>query len=75
MILRFDNTIFDLRYAERVWLDGFYLGIRFHNGKEELIDLRNYNCRPSIVINLIYRHKNEVDYAVHYPKLPEVREK
>jgi hypothetical protein len=75
MILRLDNVIFDLRYAEKIWLDSFYLRIRFHNGKEEMIDLRDYNCRPSVVINIIYRRKNEADYAVHYPKLSEVREK
>jgi hypothetical protein len=48
-----------LRYAEKVWLE---------------VDLKDYNCRPSVVVNVIYRHKNEADYAVHYPKLSKMQE-
>jgi hypothetical protein len=72
MIVWFGNAIYDLRYAEKVWLDGnFYLRIRFYSGKEEIIDLRSYRCRPDSVMAAIYNHKNEEDYAVRY--LPGVQ--
>jgi len=58
MILRFDNTIFDLRYAEKITLDVYLLKIRFSNGKEEAIDLREYNCKPRTVFEIIYRNKD-----------------
>ena len=58
MILRFDNTIFDLRYAEKITLDMYLLRIRFANGKEEIIDLREYNCKPKTVFEIIYRNKD-----------------
>ena len=58
MILRFDNTIFDLRYAEKITLDMYLLRIRFANGKEETIDLREYNCKPKTVFEIIYRNKD-----------------
>jgi hypothetical protein len=66
MIIWFGNAIYDLRYAEKVWLDSFYLRIRFCSGKEEIIDLRSYRCRPDSVMATIYNHKNEADYAVRY---------
>jgi hypothetical protein len=71
MILWFGNAIYDLRYAEKVWLDGFHLHIRFCSGEEEVIDLRNCRCRPDSVMTTIYYHKNEEDYAVRY--LPGVQ--
>jgi hypothetical protein len=48
-----------LRYAEKVRLE---------------VDLKDYNSRPGAVVNIIYRHKNEADYAVHYPKLSKMQE-
>jgi hypothetical protein len=48
-----------LRYAERVW---------------PKVDLKDYNCRPGVAVNIICRHRNEADYAVHYPRLSKMQE-
>ena len=70
MILRFGNVIYDLKYAEKIALSTNLLLIRFANGREEVIDLREYNCRPEILIELIFKNKNK-PIGVSYPKLSE----
>jgi hypothetical protein len=58
MILRFGDTIFDLKYAEKIALDAYLLKIRFANGKEDVIDLREYGYNPDVLIEIVYKNKD-----------------
>jgi len=62
MILRFGNTIYDLKYCEKIDLIRHYLHLRFFNGREEVIDLREYDCDPKTLLNEIMFGKNDDDY-------------
>jgi hypothetical protein len=62
MILRFRDTIYDLKYCEKIELIKHFLHIRFFNGYEEVIDLREYNCDPTKLFNVITIKKNWDDY-------------
>jgi hypothetical protein len=61
MILRFGNTIYDLKYCEKIELVKHFLYLRFLNGREEVIDLREYDCKPDILLNEILYRKNDDD--------------
>ena len=62
MILRFENTIYDLKYCEKIELIKHFLHLRFSNGLEEIIDLREYDCDPIKLFNAITVKKNWDDY-------------
>jgi len=68
MILRFGNVIYDLKYAEKIALSGNLLLIRFANGREETIDLREYDCNPEELMDEICKYKNK-PYEVSYRKI------
>jgi hypothetical protein len=58
MILRFDNVIYDLKYAEKIALFSKLLLIRFANGKEEVVNLNEYDCDSEELMKKICEHKN-----------------
>jgi glycerol-3-phosphate cytidylyltransferase-like family protein len=58
MQLRIGNTIYDLKYCEKIELIKHFLYLRFFNGKEEVIDLREYDCDPIKLFNAITVKKN-----------------
>jgi hypothetical protein len=62
MILRLGNTIYDLKYCEKIELIKHFLHFRFFNGCEEVIDLREYDCNPTKLFNTITIKKNWDDY-------------
>jgi hypothetical protein len=68
MQLRIGNTIYDLKYCERIELAKHFLYLRFSNGREEVIDLREYDCKPDILLNEIFYRKNDDDYRWIKPK-------
>ena len=61
MILRFGNTIYDLKYCEKIELVKHFLYLRFLNGREEVVDLREYDCKPDLLLNEILYRKNDDD--------------
>jgi len=67
MILKFGNVIYDLKYAEKIALFSKFLQIRFANGKEEVIDLSEFDCNPERLMDEILRNKNN-DVSVSYQK-------
>jgi hypothetical protein len=62
MILRFENTIYDLKYCEKIYIHKSFLYLRFFNGLEEVIDLGEYDCKPELLLNTITFRKNDDDY-------------
>ena len=70
MILRFGNVIYDLKYAEKIALFSKLLLIRFANGKEEIVDLSEFDCNPERLMDEILRNKNN-DVGVSYQKKTE----
>jgi hypothetical protein len=68
MILRFGNTIYDLKYCEKIELIKHFLHFRFFNGREEIIDLREYDCNPELLLNAITFRKNDDDYKWIKPR-------
>ena len=59
MILRFGNTIYDLKYCEKIELVKHFLYMRFLNGREEVIDLREYDCDYKELFDQIYNDKTD----------------
>ena len=62
MQLRIGNAVYDLRYCEKIELIKHFLYIRFSNGKEELIDLREYDFDLEKLLSAITIKKNWDDY-------------
>jgi glycerol-3-phosphate cytidylyltransferase-like family protein len=62
VILRFGNTIYDLKYCEKIELIKHFLYLRFFDSKEEVVDLREYDCDPIKLFNAITIKKNWDDY-------------
>jgi hypothetical protein len=59
MILRFGNTIYDLKYCEKIELVKHFLYMRFLNGREEVIDLREFDCDHKELFEQIYNDKTD----------------
>ena len=68
MILRCGDTIYDLKYCEKINLIKHFLHFRFFNGREEVVDLREYDCDPKTLLNEIMFRKNDDDYRWIKPK-------
>jgi hypothetical protein len=68
MILRFGDTIYDLKYCEKIYIHKPFLYLRFFNGREEIIDLREYDCNPELLLNAITFRKNDDDYKWIKPR-------
>jgi hypothetical protein len=62
MQLRIGNAVYDLRYCEKIELIKHFLYLRFSNGKEELIDLGEYDCDLERLLSAITIKKNWDDY-------------
>jgi glycerol-3-phosphate cytidylyltransferase-like family protein len=62
MQLRIGNTIYDLKYCDKIELAKHFLYLRFSNGEEEVIDLGEYDCDPIKLFNAITVKKNWDDY-------------
>jgi hypothetical protein len=62
MILRFYDVTYDLQYVQKIWLNYFYLHLKFQDGSEEVIDLREYECDPKELMDQISCNKNKEGY-------------
>jgi hypothetical protein len=78
MILKIGETIYDLRFVERIELQKPWLRIRFSNGREENIDVRSFSrdTPEEDLMRVIFTQKNNDHflYEVEITKSPEQQE-